>query len=126
MGVTVLLKLGTRRSPLAMAQAEEAKARLCAAHGWQPEAIELWRENLKRAPDHLPYSAEVYRYFRDLEPVAIRSALIGHPSTLFRKKGAGEHTGRIRRDFKLFLCDKEGGARPTPTGPSCIFLAFGE
>ena len=41
MAVASLLKLGTRRSPLAMAQAEEAKARLCAAHGWQPEAIEL-------------------------------------------------------------------------------------
>jgi len=41
MAVTALLKLGTRRSPLAMAQAEEARARLCAAHGWQPEAIEL-------------------------------------------------------------------------------------
>jgi len=41
MAVTPLLKLGTRRSPLAMAQAEEAKARLCAAHGWAPEAIEL-------------------------------------------------------------------------------------
>ena len=27
------LRLGTRRSPLAMAQAEEARARLCAAHG---------------------------------------------------------------------------------------------
>lgn len=36
-----LLKLGTRRSPLAMAQAEEARARLCAAHGWGEEAIEL-------------------------------------------------------------------------------------
>jgi hydroxymethylbilane synthase len=36
-----LLKLGTRRSPLAMAQAEEARARLCAAHGWSPEAVEL-------------------------------------------------------------------------------------
>ena len=36
-----ILKLGTRRSPLAMAQAEEARARLCAAHGWPPEAIEL-------------------------------------------------------------------------------------
>ena len=36
-----LLKLGTRRSPLAMAQAEEARARLCAAHGWQPESVEL-------------------------------------------------------------------------------------
>jgi hydroxymethylbilane synthase len=36
-----LLKLGTRRSPLAMAQAEEARARLCAAHGCAPEAVEL-------------------------------------------------------------------------------------
>lgn len=36
-----LLKLGTRRSPLAMAQAEEARARLCAAHGWAENAVEL-------------------------------------------------------------------------------------
>ncbi len=36
-----LLKLGTRRSPLAMAQAEEARARLCAAHGWSTDAVEL-------------------------------------------------------------------------------------
>lgn len=36
-----LLKLGTRRSPLAMAQAEEARARLCAAHGWEESAVEL-------------------------------------------------------------------------------------
>jgi len=36
-----LLKLGTRRSPLAMAQAEEARGRLCAAHGWEIEAVEL-------------------------------------------------------------------------------------
>ena len=36
-----LLKLGTRRSPLAMAQAEEARARLCAAHGWTAETVEL-------------------------------------------------------------------------------------
>ena len=36
-----LLKLGTRRSPLAMAQAEEARARLCAAHGWAEDAVEL-------------------------------------------------------------------------------------
>jgi len=41
MADTPLLKLGTRRSPLAMAQAEEARARLCAAHGWPEEAIEL-------------------------------------------------------------------------------------
>src|SRR6476620_6242974 len=36
-----LLKLGTRRSPLALAQAEETRARLCAAHGWPADAIEL-------------------------------------------------------------------------------------
>lgn len=35
------LKLGTRRSPLAMAQAAEARARLCAAHGWPESAVEL-------------------------------------------------------------------------------------
>lgn len=35
------LRLGTRRSPLAMAQAEEARARLCAAHGWPQGAVEL-------------------------------------------------------------------------------------
>lgn len=38
---TVKLRLGTRRSPLAMAQAEEARERLCAAHGWAQDAIEL-------------------------------------------------------------------------------------
>jgi hydroxymethylbilane synthase len=36
-----VLKLGTRRSPLAMAQAEEARARLCATHGWSETAVEL-------------------------------------------------------------------------------------
>ena len=36
-----ILRLGTRRSPLAMAQAEETRARLCAAHGWVESAIEL-------------------------------------------------------------------------------------
>jgi hydroxymethylbilane synthase len=36
-----MIRLGTRRSPLAMAQAEEARARLCAAHGWAEGAIEL-------------------------------------------------------------------------------------
>lgn len=36
-----ILKLGTRNSPLAMAQAEEARARLCAAHGWEEGAVEL-------------------------------------------------------------------------------------
>lgn len=35
------LRLGTRRSPLAMAQAEETRARLCMAHGWPEDAIEL-------------------------------------------------------------------------------------
>jgi len=35
------LRLGTRRSPLALAQAEQARARLCKAHGWPPEAVEL-------------------------------------------------------------------------------------
>lgn len=34
-------RLGTRRSPLAMAQAEEARARLCAAHGWPENAVQL-------------------------------------------------------------------------------------
>src|SRR4051812_2739682 len=36
-----LLRLGTRCSPLAMAQAEETRARLCAAHGWAENAVEL-------------------------------------------------------------------------------------
>ncbi|MFB0610842.1 hydroxymethylbilane synthase [Aurantiacibacter poecillastricola] len=36
-----LLKLGTRRSPLALAQAEETRARLCKAHGWDSNAVEL-------------------------------------------------------------------------------------
>lgn len=35
------LKLGTRNSPLAMAQAYETRARLCAAHGWDDNAVEL-------------------------------------------------------------------------------------
>ena len=35
------LKLGTRRSPLAMAQAREARARLVAAHGFDESDIEL-------------------------------------------------------------------------------------
>ncbi|WFL76441.1 hydroxymethylbilane synthase [Altererythrobacter arenosus] len=35
------LRLGTRRSPLAMAQAYEARARLCAAHGWDEDRVEL-------------------------------------------------------------------------------------
>ena len=36
-----ILKLGTRRSPLAMVQAEEARRRLCEAHGWPEAAVEL-------------------------------------------------------------------------------------
>jgi len=36
-----LLKLGTRNSPLAMAQAYETRARLCAAHGWAEDAVEI-------------------------------------------------------------------------------------
>lgn len=36
-----ILKLGTRRSPLALAQAEETRARLCAAHGWDSNMVEL-------------------------------------------------------------------------------------
>ncbi len=35
------LRLGTRQSPLAMAQAIETRARLCAAHGWPESAVEL-------------------------------------------------------------------------------------
>lgn len=39
--MTSLLRLGTRRSPLALAQAEEARDRLCAAQGWGPEQVEI-------------------------------------------------------------------------------------
>lgn len=35
------MRLGTRNSPLAMAQAVETRARLCAAHGWAEEEVEL-------------------------------------------------------------------------------------
>lgn len=35
------LRLGTRNSPLAMAQAHETAARLCAAHGWQEADVEI-------------------------------------------------------------------------------------
>ena len=37
----IVLRLGTRRSPLAMAQAQEARGRLATAHGLSPDAIEL-------------------------------------------------------------------------------------
>ena len=36
-----ILRLGTRQSPLALAQAREARSRLCEAHGWPEEAVEL-------------------------------------------------------------------------------------
>jgi hydroxymethylbilane synthase len=35
------LRLGTRNSPLAMAQATETRARLCVAHGWAVDQVEL-------------------------------------------------------------------------------------
>ncbi|WP_390588036.1 hydroxymethylbilane synthase [Erythrobacter sp. MTPC3] len=35
------MRLGTRNSPLAMAQAIETKARLCKAHGWAQDEVEL-------------------------------------------------------------------------------------
>ncbi|MEM7688906.1 MAG: hydroxymethylbilane synthase [Pseudomonadota bacterium] len=35
------IKLGTRNSPLAMAQAYETQRRLCAAHGWGEDEVEL-------------------------------------------------------------------------------------
>ncbi|MEM6857776.1 MAG: hydroxymethylbilane synthase [Pseudomonadota bacterium] len=38
---SVKLRLGTRNSPLAMAQAVETRARLCALHGWEESAVEL-------------------------------------------------------------------------------------
>ncbi|MXP32945.1 hydroxymethylbilane synthase [Erythrobacter jejuensis] len=38
---TPILRLGTRQSPLAMVQAEEARRRLCEAHGWDESAVEL-------------------------------------------------------------------------------------
>lgn len=41
MNAKPLIRLGTRRSPLAMAQAIETRERLCAAHGWDEDAVEL-------------------------------------------------------------------------------------
>jgi hydroxymethylbilane synthase len=35
------IRLGTRNSPLAMAQAVETQRRLCAAHGWSEDEVEL-------------------------------------------------------------------------------------
>lgn len=37
----IRMRLGTRESPLAMAQAYETRARLCAAHGWIEDQVEL-------------------------------------------------------------------------------------
>ena len=37
----IKLRLGTRSSPLAMAQAHEARARLCAVHQWDEALVEL-------------------------------------------------------------------------------------
>ncbi|MFC3098720.1 hydroxymethylbilane synthase [Alteraurantiacibacter palmitatis] len=42
MTIQPILKLGTRASPLAMAQAHETRARLCAAHGWDEDAVQLF------------------------------------------------------------------------------------
>lgn len=41
MADTTMIRLGTRRSPLAMAQACEARERLCHAHGWDEGMVEL-------------------------------------------------------------------------------------
>ena len=38
---SVRIRLGTRNSPLAMAQAYETRERLCAAHGWAKDEVEL-------------------------------------------------------------------------------------
>ena len=38
---TPIVRLGTRESPLAMAQAYETRRRLCAAHGWDEDQVEL-------------------------------------------------------------------------------------
>lgn len=38
---SVQIRLGTRNSPLAMAQAYETRERLCEAHGWAEDAVEL-------------------------------------------------------------------------------------
>ena len=40
-GVSTLLRIGTRGSPLALAQAGEVRDRLAAAHGWPPGTIAL-------------------------------------------------------------------------------------
>ncbi len=40
-GNDIRMRLGTRESPLAMAQAYETRRRLCEAHGWTEEQVEL-------------------------------------------------------------------------------------
>lgn len=40
-GVSAVLRIGTRGSPLALAQARQVRERLAAAHGWPAEAIEI-------------------------------------------------------------------------------------
>ena len=37
----IVLRIGTRGSPLALAQAREVRAKLCAAHGFAPDSIEI-------------------------------------------------------------------------------------
>lgn len=41
MAQTPHIKLGTRQSPLAMVQAKETRRRLCEAHGWAEDMVEL-------------------------------------------------------------------------------------
>jgi hydroxymethylbilane synthase len=38
---SIMLRIGTRGSPLALAQARAVRDRLAAAHGWTPEAVEI-------------------------------------------------------------------------------------
>src|SRR4029077_6226914 len=38
---SIMLRIGTRGSPLALAQARAVRDRLAAVHGWVPEAIEI-------------------------------------------------------------------------------------
>ena len=38
---SIMLRIGTRGSPLALAQAHAVRDRLAAAHGWAPDAIEI-------------------------------------------------------------------------------------
>ena len=40
-GADIKMRLGTRNSPLAMAQAVETRRRLCEAHGWSEDQVEL-------------------------------------------------------------------------------------